>query len=96
MKNIIFILLLSISAQTKADGFYVFGGVYAYDDGNVSGTKADYDGISPDAYYGIKYIYDVTDRLFLSTGWKHQSSVSYREVGGGFQGVFADFNLKIF
>ena len=96
MKIIKILILTALASSAQANGFYVFTGAYAYDDGNKSGTMQDYKGVSPDAYYGIKYAYNVTPELVINTGWKHQSSLAYREIGGGFNGFFFDFNLKIF
>ena len=101
--NIIITLLVAIlltlaasvfySPQAKADGVYLFGGVFAYDD---KATQADYDGLSPNGSYGIKYMHSVSRRFHVEAGIKHESSMAYREKGDGFNGVFANFNLKVF
>jgi len=86
------IILMFISFNVEADGFYVFGGGFSYNDNS---TEADYKGLSPNGYLGIKYVHFSSSDLFIQVGFKHESSVGYREIGSGFNGLFADFNLKI-
>jgi len=103
MKRLILIILVALvfifsffhPCSAKANGYYVFGGAFAYNDGD-NGTEPDYDGLSPNGYFGIKYMYEFDDFIYVQAGLKHETSMSYREVGYGFNGVFFDVNLKLF
>lgn len=94
MKTLALLLsVLLISADIKADGVYLFGGIYAYDDKSVDIiTLAQ----SPDGIYGVKYQHNISDKFYLDVGWKHQSSIPRKEAGQGREGFFTTINLKIY
>ncbi len=92
MKKVIFLMLLSFNIQASDFDVYLFGGFFAYNDDR---TKYDYNGLSPNGYFGVKVKYKMTNRLSLDGGLKHESSTGYREHGEGFNGVFTELNLKI-
>lgn len=89
---IFFIMGLSIN-PARAGGVYAFGGFFAYDDNQ---TESDYQGLSPNGSYGVKYVQTINDRFNIEIGVKHESSTGYREIGNGFNGVFTNFNLRLF
>jgi len=95
MLKIILVVMCLLSFHCHAGDVFAFSGVYAYDDGQ-SGTQKDYNGLSPNGYFGIKYRQNINDVLEFETGFKHESSMAYREVGNGFNGVFFEFGFKLF
>jgi len=95
MKKLITILCLLFSSHSYAGNTYFFTGVFAYDDGQ-SGTQLDYNGLSPNAYYGIKYSHEIDEYIIIDVGFKHETSTGFRELGNGFNGVFIQGNLLLF
>lgn len=86
-------LFLLIPVIANAGGIYIEGEVFTFDD---STTAQDYSGLAPFASYAIKYKAQVSNDFAVSTGYKHQSSVGYRELGNGFNGPFVNFELRLF
>lgn len=86
-------LILLMPMIANAGSFYIEGEIFAFDD---TATVNDYQGLSPFASYSFKYKEQISSELFLSVGVKHQSSMGYREVGKGFNGPFANFELRVF
>jgi len=88
-----YILTILLSFNASAGDIFAFSGVFAYDDG-VGGTHKDYDGLSPNGYFGVKYRQD-NHGLSYEVGLKHESSMGYKEKGGGFNGVFFQVDFKL-
>lgn len=99
MKNFILIItsiiaiMCSPASQANND-IYIFGGIFAYNEG-ASGTKPDYKGLSPNGSYGIGLEHKIDESTSFSIGWKHESSISYREEGSGFNGFFFEAKMKL-
>lgn len=96
LATIIMLLILLISIFLNnvvyADGIYVHGGVFAYDD--IEATP-DYSGMSPNGSYSIYLKHNIDDVLSVDIGWKHSSSMAYKEAGDGFNGLFLDVDFKL-
>lgn len=94
MKNLICaIAMMLITTIAQAGDFYFFGGFFAYND---TMTAPDYKGLSPNGFYGIKYTETFDKGLSIEAGIKHESSISYREEDGGFNGVFTQLNVRLY
>lgn len=91
-KTLVLISLIALSAPVQSE-VLVHWGMFAFDD---SETEQDYKGLSPLGEYGIKYRQAISPDFSVSIGAKHTSSVGYREQGKGFNGVYVDFELKVF
>jgi len=91
--KLLLIATLLASTTCHAGDFYVFAGAFAFHEGD---TLHDYSGLSPIGYYGIKYEQPVTENFSATVGYKHESSMGYREVGEGFNGWFFESQLRIF
>lgn len=86
-------LILLIPLVANAGGFYVEAEIFTFDD---SETVMDYQGLAPFGSYAIKYKAQVSNDFAVSAGYKHQSSMGYREQGKGFNGPFINFELRMF
>lgn len=93
MKTILMLILLTISFQSNAGDVLVFAGFFSYDDNE---TRYDYNGLSPNGYYGIKYRHNIDEKFSIEAGFKHESSTKYKEQGKGFNGLFFGAELKVF
>ena len=90
MKHLILIISL-LSSPAYANDCYLFAEVFAFDDRD---TQQDYSGLSPLGTYGMKCAHSFDERTSIYTGLKHTSSIGYREIGKGFQGVFFGAQYK--
>ena len=86
------ILLMSLSFAVTADGMYVFTGINAFDD---KGAEPEHVTQSSNGLFGLKYEHDITNKFYMEMGFKHESSIPYKEQGVGINSFFIILNLKV-
>jgi len=89
--KLLFVLLL-LSGSVYGDGVYIFSGINAFDD---QAAQPEINSQSPNAYFGIKYVHEITPRLNLQVGIKHESSVPLKEKGSGMNSFFIEIDIKL-
>lgn len=90
------ICMAAVMSHTNAQGgeVQIFGGFFAYHDSRPD-FHLDYSGYSPNGYFGIRYMHHIDDWVSVSAGWKHESSIAYKEYAGGFNGVFMEASITV-
>jgi len=94
MKTILLLIsFMIIATDAAADGAYLFTGINAFDD---TGAEPEYTSQSPNGVIGFKFEHNISDRLYLEMGVKHESSIVIKEEGKGLNSFFTIINMKIY
>ena len=91
MKYILILLTLLATNASANNDVIIFGGIFAYN----NDIELDTNLLSPNGYFGIKVSHAIDNTITISTGIKHESSIPYKEINSGFDGVFFELEFKI-